>query len=111
MILLAPEIVKNYHKEKGQGKCTIKGGFFLCLKVVGFPSRYVNWVRECITTPMYSVAGYFQGAKEMRQRDPLSPHLFLLAMELLNPTQMLKEKDSLSQGLQLPSQMWEYAAY
>ena len=42
------------------------------LNVVGVPSRYVNWVRECITTPMYSVAvnggsagylTYFQGDK------------------------------------------------
>ena len=63
-------------------------------------------MRECITTPKYSVAGYFKGVKEMRQRDLLSPHLFLLAMEFLNPTQMLKEKDSSLQGLQLPSQMW-----
>ena len=59
-VLFAPEIVKNYHREKGLGRCTIKGDlFFLCLQVAGFPSRYVNWVREFITTPMYSVAGYF----------------------------------------------------
>ena len=103
-VLLAPEIV-NYHREKGLGRRTIKGGLFLCLQVVGNPSRYFNWVRECITTPMYSVAGYFRGAKGTRQRDPLSPHSFLLAMEFLNPTQMLKQNDSSLQGLQLLSQM------
>ena len=90
-------------KKKAKASAPSRVVFFLCLKVVGFPSRYVNWVRECITTPKYSVAGYFKGVKEMRQRDLLSPHLFLLAMEFLNPTQMLKEKESSLQGLQLPS--------
>ena len=68
---------------------------------MGFAKRYVNRVRECITIPMYFVAvngggrlaGYFSGAKGMRQRDPLSSiffFFFLLAMEFL--TQMLKKR-------------------
>ena len=68
--------------------------------VVGVPSRYVNWVRECITTPMYSVAvnggpaGYltdFRGDKGIHW--PLFfffSFFFLLAKEFL--TQMLKKR-------------------
>ena len=52
-------------------------------------------MRECITTPKYSVAingglaSYLSGAKGLRQGDPLSPYLLVLAMEFL--TQMLKK--------------------
>ena len=64
---------------------------------MGVPSRYVNWVRECITTPMYSVAvnggpagylTYFRGDKGIHC--PLFSLFFLLAMEFL--TQMLKKR-------------------
>ena len=53
-------------------------------------------MRECITTPKYSVAingglaSYLSGAKGLRQGDPLSPYLLVLAMEFL--TQMLKKR-------------------
>ena len=64
---------------------------------MGVPSRYVNWVRERMTTPMYSVAvnggsagylTYFRGDKGIHC--PLFFFFFVLAMEFL--TQMLKKK-------------------
>ena len=51
---------------------------------------------ECNTTPKYFVdvnwelAGYFREAIELRQRNPLSPYLFVLAMEF--QAQMLKKR-------------------
>jgi hypothetical protein len=50
----------------------------------------LGWIRECITTPKFSVCinstlvGYFEGKKGLRQDDPISPYLFVLAMEVFS---------------------------
>jgi hypothetical protein len=61
--MLAQEVIWNYHKRDGKPRCTVKvylmkaydsvsWGFILhYLKCIGAPIRYVNWVRECITSP------------------------------------------------------------
>lgn len=66
-ILLAQKVVKNYHNSKGKPRCTIKldimkafdsinWDFVLNILIVfGFPSKFIHWIRICITTPMYSV--------------------------------------------------------
>lgn len=73
--------MREYLKEKGKHQCTIKVGlmkaydsgrwdFILhCFKCFGAPAIYVNWVKECITNPRFSVTingtlvGYFEGGK------------------------------------------------
>ena len=100
-VLLAQELVAGYSRKNMSPRCAIKIDLrkafdsiswpFLInlLKAVNFPAQFVRWVEACVTSPMFSVAlngslvGYFSGAKGVRQRDPMSLYLFVLAIEVL----------------------------
>jgi hypothetical protein len=101
-ILFAQELVSDYHKSQGKPRCTLKVDLMKAydsidwkfvlhgLVCFGAPLKFIGWIQECITSPRFSISlnsslvGYFQGRKSLRQEDPISPYLFVVAMEILS---------------------------
>ena len=54
------------------------------------PNQFIKWIRGCITTSKFSLfisrglLGYFKREKRVRQRNPLSPYFFVIAMNVLS---------------------------
>ena len=65
------------------------------LKELGFPYKFIGWIMRCISSVSYSVlvnvirSKPFAAKKGLRQGDPTSPFLFVLAMEYFS--RMLKK--------------------
>ena len=57
---------------------------------MGFGEKWAGWIRWCIPTMRLSIlvngtlSSFFHNTKGLRQRYPLSPHLFFIGMEALN---------------------------
>ncbi|XP_021721522.1 uncharacterized protein LOC110689101 [Chenopodium quinoa] len=75
-ILVCQEMLKEYNNKRKSPRCTIKVDL---RKALNFPSKFISWVMECVTSPSFSIMingglnGFFKGKKGIRQGDPMSP--------------------------------------
>ncbi|WMV18960.1 hypothetical protein MTR67_012345 [Solanum verrucosum] len=100
-VLIANECVDSRKKDKQQGilcKLDIQKAYdhlnwnFLMkmMQRMGFGQRWLKWIRHCISSVKFSIlinrnpCGFFPSNRGLRQGDPLSLFLFILAMEGLN---------------------------
>jgi hypothetical protein len=78
-ILLAQELLRNYHRNSGSPRCALKVDFqkaydtvrwdlfIATLRTLGFPGIMLQWIRECISTTRFSISingelnGFFPG--------------------------------------------------
>ncbi|PHT46967.1 Protein transport protein-like, partial [Capsicum baccatum] len=77
------------------------------LRQIGFGERWIGWIKFCMSTVKFSVlingspGGFFNAHRGIRQGDPLSPFLFIIAMEGLNNMLNIAKEAGRIQGFEV----------
>lgn len=101
-VLLATELVKDYHKDSVSSRSAIKldiskafdtvSWSFIedTLRAMEYPDVFVSWIMKCISTAAFSVSvngeleGFFTSSRGIRQGCSLSPHLYVIVSNVLS---------------------------
>ncbi|KAL1226057.1 Secreted RxLR effector protein 78 [Cardamine amara subsp. amara] len=101
-LLLATELVKDYHKEGISSRCAMKIDIFKAfdsvqwpfvlniLTALNLPDQFIHWINLCISTTSFSIqvngeiADFFRSKRGLRQGCSLSPYLFVICMSMLS---------------------------
>lgn len=101
-ILLAIEIIHGYNRKdigpRAMMKVDLRKAFDIvrwdfiiaALKGLHLPSKFICWIKECITTPSFSIlingtsTWFFKSTKGLKQGYSLAPYLFVLVMEVFS---------------------------
>ncbi|XP_039037564.1 uncharacterized protein LOC120174909 [Hibiscus syriacus] len=121
--LFAQELVRGYSRNNISPRCALKiylqkafdyldwEFVRIILHALGLPEKFIGWIWTFITGPSYSIVlngslvGYFKGAQGVRQGDPLSPYIFVLAMNVLSRLLNL----AAAKGLNIPNNVsWSF---